>query len=280
MQHGRAANNAAIGNVVRISTTKHFRLSERFYPSNSESPAHSHINSYIIITLDGQYCSTFGTRTEEFKRWSVSLHQEGVSHTSRYAATGARVLYIELPPKHLGRFLGLPASHLNTVIAQGGLTEWTARQLYQEFIEPDDLSDVVLDGLVFQLFALLCRRRRELPQSLPTWLGRADELIRTRFTESLGLEAIAQAVHVHPTHLAREYRRHYHCTIGEQVRRLRIEYACEQLSATTRPLADIALIAGFSDQSHFTVNFKQQIGTSPSQYRRSIQNNATPAIKT
>jgi AraC family transcriptional regulator len=63
------------------------------------------------------------------------------------------------------------------------------------------------------------------------------------------------------------------------VRRLRIEYACEQLSATTRPLADIALIAGFSDQSHFTVNFKQQIGTSPSQYRRSIQNNATPAIK-
>ena len=67
MQPGNAASNAA-GTVVRISTTEHFRLSERFYPSNSESPVHSHINSYIIITLDGQYCSTFGTRTEEFKR--------------------------------------------------------------------------------------------------------------------------------------------------------------------------------------------------------------------
>lgn len=192
---------------------------------------------------------------------------------------GAKVLYIALPSDRLGRFIGSPASHLNTVIAQGGLTEWTARRLYQEFTESDDLSPIVLDGLAFQLFALLCRRRKELPQSLPTWLGRADELIRTRFTESLGLEAIAQAVCVHPAHLAREYRRHYNCTIGEQMRRLRIEYACEQLSSSKRSLAEIALEAGFSDQSHFTVSFKQQIGASPSQYRRSVQIDATPAQK-
>jgi len=279
MRHRSAASNTKIGNVVRISTTEHFRLSERIFPANSESPPHSHIKSYIIITLDGRYYSTFGTRTEEFKRWTVSLHREGVLHTSRYAATGAKVLYVEVPPEHLG-LMGPPASHWNTIVVQGGLTEWTARQLYQEFTEPDELSPVVLDGLVLQLFAQLCRRRKRLPHSLPTWLGRAAELIRARFTEPLGLEAIAQAVHVHPAHLAREYRRHYNCTIGEQIRRLRVEYACEELSAKTRPLADIALAAGFSDQSHITFSFKKQIGTSPSQYRRSTQNDAIPAKET
>ncbi len=280
MRHGPAARNANIGHVVRASTTEHFRLSERFYPANSESPPHSHTKSYIIITLDGRYYSTFGTKTEEFKRWTVSLHREGVLHTSRYAATGAKVLYVEVPPEHLDRFMGPPASHLNTVVIQGGLTELTARQLYQEFTEPDDLSSVVLDGLVLQLFAQLCRRRKRLSHSLPTWLGRAAELIRDRFTEPLGLEEIARAVHVHPTHLAREFRRHYNCTIGEQIRRLRIEYACEELSAKDRSLADIALAAGFSDQSHFTVSFKKQIGTSPSQYRRSTQIDAIPAKET
>jgi AraC family transcriptional regulator len=277
MQHGPVVSNTKIDNVIRTSSTKHFRLSERFYPANSESPLHSHIKSYIIITLDGRYYSTFGTRTEEFKRWTVSLHGEGVVHSSRYAASGAKVLYVEVPPEHLSRFVGPPASHLNTVVVRSGLSEWTARQLYQEFTEPDDLSPVVMDGFVFQLFAQLCRRRKELPNSLPTWLGRADELIRARFTDPLGLEAIAQVVHVHPTHLAREYRRHYNCTIGEQIRRLRVEYACKELSAKTRPLADIALAAGFSDQSHFTVSFKKQIGTSPSQYRRSTQKDAIPA---
>jgi AraC family transcriptional regulator len=267
------------GNVLRVSSTEHFRITERQYPSFAESPLHSHVKSYIIITLDGQYHSTFGTRAEEFKRWTVSLHHEGAPHTSRYSVKGAKVLYIEVPTEHLRRFIGVPASHLKTVNVQGGLAEWTARQLYQEFSGPDELSPLVLDSLVFQLFAQLCRRHKELPRFLPIWLGRADELIRERFTESMGLEMLAHAVKVHPTHLAREYRRHYNCTIGEQLRRLRIEYASQQLSTTDRPLADIALAAGFSDQSHFTVGFKQQIGTSPSQYRRAMRIDATPIKK-
>jgi AraC family transcriptional regulator len=277
----RTESTINTGNVLQVSSTEHFRFSERLYPSGAESPLHTHIKSYIIITLDGQYHSMFGTRAEVFKRWTVTLHHEGVPHTSRYGVSGAKVLYIEVPTEHFRRFAGGPqASHMKVVSVQGGLAEWTARQLYHEFKEPDELSPVVLDGLAFQLFAQLCRRHRELPRCLPTWLGRADEIIRERFTEPLGLEAIAQAVHVHPTHLAREYRRHYSCTIGEQMRRLRIEYACEQLSGTDRQLVDIALAAGFSDQSHFTVGFKQQIGTSPSQYRRAMRNDATPVKKT
>jgi AraC family transcriptional regulator len=271
MQPANMHITPTVSPTVRTASTRNFRLSERNYLSNTESPLHAHAKPYIIITLDGRYFSTFGTRTEEFKRWTVSFHKAGASHTSRYAAEGAKVLYVELPLERLKEFSEASASHLNTVSMQGGLAEWTARQLYNEFNEPDDLSSVVLDGLVLQLFAQLWRRQRELPQSLPTWLGRADELIRERFLEPLGLVSIAKAVHVHPVHLAREYRRHYSCTVGEQIRRLRVDYACAQLSETNRSLADIALASGFCDQSHFTVGFKQQIGTAPSQYRRAMQ---------
>jgi AraC family transcriptional regulator len=274
-----AAVPDAGGNEHRVSSTEHFRLSERLYRPCTESPLHSHTKSYIIITVKGQYHSTFGTRAEVFKPWTVSLHHEGAPHTSRYAVNGAKVLYIEVSSEHVQRLIGPAASHMQVVSVQGGLPEWTARQLYREFDTPDELSPVMLDSLTFQLFAQLGRRLKELPRNLPTWLGRADEIIRERFTDPVGLEVIAQAVQVHPAHLAREYRRHYKCTVGEQMRRLRIEYACEQLSTTNHPLADIALAAGFSDQSHFAVGFKQQIGTSPSQYRRAMQSDAVQLKK-
>jgi transcriptional regulator GlxA family with amidase domain len=40
------------------------------------------------------------------------------------------------------------------------------------------------------------------------------------------------------------------------------------LDTTTYSLAEIALLTGFSDQSHFTRIFKQQMGMPPLQYRK------------
>jgi AraC family transcriptional regulator len=264
------------GPVVRTASTQNFNLSERHYGSYVESPLHAHVKNYIIITLDGRYLSTFDTRIEEFTPWTVTYHQAGASHTSRYAARGAKVLYVELPMERLKDCWQISASHLNHFSLQGGLVDLTARQLYNEFNASDRFSPVVMDGLVMQLLAHLLRRRVTHPNRMPSWLGTADEMIRGRFAEPLTLASIAKSVLVHPGHLAREYVRYYSCTIGEQIRRLRIEYACEQLSSTDCCLADIALAAGFSDQSHFTASFKQHIGTAPSHYRKTVKTMLLP----
>ena len=63
---------------------------------------------------------------------------------------------------------------------------------------------------------------------------------------------------VHPVHLAQTFRKFYRCTIGDYVRSLRIEFACRQLAATKMPLSEIALLAGFADQSHFTRTFRKR----------------------
>jgi AraC family transcriptional regulator len=257
--------------VVRTVSTQNFRLSERQYSAHMESPLHAHAKNYLIITLDGQYYSSFDTRTEEFTPWTVTYHREGTSHTSRYGSNGARVLYIELPAEQLKDLGQISASHLNHFSLQGGAVDWTARQLYSELKTSDNFSPMVMDSLIMQLLVHFFRWRGARSQRLPGWLGKADEIIRRRFMDPLGLAEIAKFVMVHPGHLSREYTRHYNCTIGEQIRRLRIEYACEQLSSTDRCLADIALAAGFSDQSHFTVTFKQHIGTAPSQYRKTVK---------
>ncbi|HEY6330403.1 MAG TPA: helix-turn-helix transcriptional regulator, partial [Blastocatellia bacterium] len=69
-------------------------------------------------------------------------------------------------------------------------------------------------------------------------------------------------------YMATAFRRYHNCTIGEYVRRLRIEYSCRELAGSNRPLAEIAASAGYADQSHFCRAFRNSTGLSPAQYRR------------
>jgi AraC family transcriptional regulator len=76
---------------------------------------------------------------------------------------------------------------------------------------------------------------------------------------------------VHPVHLARTFRRYYHCSPGEYVRRLRLESATRELCASDASLIEIALAAGYCDQSHFSKSFKRHTGMSPARFRASCR---------
>jgi AraC family transcriptional regulator len=105
----------------------------------------------------------------------------------------------------------------------------------------------------------------------PTWLPEATEYLRARFRESFRVADVACAVGVHPVHLARVFRLHHGTTVGEEVRRLRIDWAAAELSSSERPLAEIAFDAGFADQSHFTRAFKARTGVPPGRYRETAR---------
>ena len=145
---------------------------------------------------------------------------------------------------------------------------WLASRLYRELYATDAASSLVVEGLLLEIVAEVARYipggARSKP---PSWLGQARELVSTNFSESLSVNAVAEVVGVHPVHLSREFRRYYHQSIGEYVRRLRIEFACREMAGSETPLLEIAVAAGFADHGHFTRTFKRLTGLTPSQYR-------------
>jgi AraC family transcriptional regulator len=64
------------------------------------------------------------------------------------------------------------------------------------------------------------------------------------------------------------FRQQYGCTVGDYVRKLRLDFASRQLATSSASLAAIALAAGFADQSHFTKAFRRASGMTPAEWRR------------
>ena len=146
-----------------------------------------------------------------------------------------------------------------------------ARRVADEVREPDDVTPFAVEGLILELLALMARLRNapeaRAGRQPPRWLAEARDLLHDRYAERLLVTDVADAVGVHPVHLARVFRLHYGTPVGAYLRGLRLTWAAGMLTDSSDGIAQIALQAGFFDQSHFTRVFKRQFGLTPLAYR-------------
>jgi AraC family transcriptional regulator len=199
---------------------------------------------------------------------TMAFHPSGELHSEQFHSEPVRSFNVEVEPswaERLREHSRLLESPMH--IESGGLGSLALR-MYREFRLMDDLSPLAVEALAIEVLVEASRQvRRPRLRGSREWLGHARELIHERFCETLTLAAIAKTVGVHPVHLATEFRKLHRCTIGQYLRRLRVEYACREISKSNTPLAQIALAAGFTDQSHLSRTFRQLTGMTPAAYR-------------
>ena len=102
----------------------------------------------------------------------------------------------------------------------------------------------------------------------PSWLKGVEEKLKDGFHRPIQTKTLAAMVEVHPVYLARIFRRHYGCSIKTYLQNLRLEKALQDLSDGKKSIVDIALDAGFSDQSHLNRSLKKSINISPGIFRK------------
>ena len=260
------------GETVRSRKVAHFSLSERFYPPRFETPKHSHKQALFCFVIEGNYTETYGAHTRECNTSSLLFHPAEELHAEHFHDAGGHSFIIEIEPHWLERLRDRGTMPEPSPGVKCGMTELLARRLYKEFVQLDEFSDLIIEGLMCELMGEAARSSAVSESTHPPrWLAQAKELLHEHFSESLKLDDMAQAVGVHPVHLAQTFHKMYGCTIGDYVRRLRIERACHELATSASTIVDIALATGFCDQSHFTRTFKRFIGIAPSQYRYAVR---------
>jgi AraC family transcriptional regulator len=106
---------------------------------------------------------------------------------------------------------------------------------------------------------------------LASWQERrAKEIMHSRLAARLTIADIARECGLTPSYFAKAFRRSTGTSPHQYLTHIRVQEAKSLLSSSTLPLADIALICGFGDQSYFTRVFAHCVGTSPGAWRRSM----------
>lgn len=133
------------------------------------------------------------------------------------------------------------------------------------------------------LLTLKCGQRARpvlMPQRTPLASGNGDNTISpvcrtqpaqqhllTHYQEKTLLADMAELCAMDSFEFSRTFKREQGCTFREFLQRTRNEAAARQLRESHPSVIDIAGAVGFNDASHFTRQFRQYMGVTPSSYR-------------
>ncbi len=259
--------------TLRTASVAGFTLTEGIHPDGSSLPWHTHAGPTICFVLHGAFTEISAGETLDCRPAMLKVTPAEERHWNRFDRGDAHGLLIEAEAARAEELRPHATVLDRHVSFQGGLPAAIARRIYEELRAMDDAASLAIEGLLLELLAAATRQghTNSGTRGQPGWILRARDLLHADLTHRRTLADLAAEVGVHPVTLARGFRRSFGCSVGEYVRRLRIERAATQLGGSEVPLAEIALAAGFSDQSHFSNLFRRETGMSPSAYRRAMR---------
>ena len=255
------------GETLKTYVGEGLKLTETLCGPGFRAPRHSHELFQFCWIIDGGFSEECGPKTRECLPRTLITHPSDETHANKYYSSGAHCFVMEIEQRWLTRSREYSVMLDRSTECRYGLPVWLAKRLYDEFHRMDAVSPLIFEGLMLEMMAEVSRVEVKTSDRSPRWLAQTRDLLQGNFSDDMSLESIAKAVGIHPVHLARVFRHHYGCTVGEYVRRLRVEFACRELCLTDAPLPQIALASGFCDQSHFSRTFKKVVGLTPSMYR-------------
>ena len=258
--------------ILRSQIVTGFVLTDTLYAPHLKLPRHAHERACFSFVLKGGFTEEYRNTTRACPPASIIYLPPGEVHSDHFHSDGARCLHIELAAEVVARLGEHSIDIEESLVFSGKIVTHLIVKLCNELTRPDSISSLAIEALALELIVESSRGAKKTPDPrLRCQVARARDFIHEHFNQHITLSRIAESIGAHPVYLAREFHKHYRCSVGEYVRRLRIEFACRRISDSDDSLASIALSAGFFDQSHFSRTFKLLTGISPAKYRSTFR---------
>jgi AraC-like DNA-binding protein len=97
--------------------------------------------------------------------------------------------------------------------------------------------------------------------------GQVLAYMRDHYTTNVTNRQLAKLAHMSVRAFERKFQACFHLTPQKYLRKLRMRIASRALVYTRESMAAVAIGCGFSDQSHFTREFRRHFGRTPREYR-------------
>ncbi|RQH16330.1 AraC family transcriptional regulator [Bradyrhizobium sp. RP6] len=153
---------------------------------------------------------------------------------------------------------------------------WIGDRMVQEVSEGGPGGRLCYDALALQASVHILRKYASVEFKLPCPQGRfrpaharlIEDYVEQNISRNITLDELANICNCSPVQFARKFQVHYGMRPHAYVLRRKVERARQHLRKDRLALKEIALLSGFSDQSHLNRIFRRHMNVTPAEYRK------------
>ena len=192
---------------------------------------------------------------------------------------------IDVAPRYVTISFDLAGGDLKKLMNRKFTAPQQVVQLLQQMLREQERMDVYSNDIIIsQLNLLLLQllRQAESPKDAKLQTANAvhseNEIIRqaqifisTHIREKLSVPLVARQVDVSPSYLTALFHKNLQISPGEYIRRIKLQESKQMIRENDLNFTEIAAALQYSTVHHFSRQFKEKFGITPTEYAKSVR---------
>ena len=154
------------------------------------------------------------------------------------------------------------------------------QQMLREQEKMDQYAGDMIINLLTQILLILLREKGAPAGALkPTYslhneneiVQRAQRYISEHIREKLSVPLVARNIDISPSYLTALFHKHLQIAPGEYIRRIKLQESKQMIREASMNFTEIASALQYSTVHHFSRQFKEKFGITPSEYAKSVR---------
>ena len=154
------------------------------------------------------------------------------------------------------------------------------QQMLREQENPDAHSGDMAIALLHQLLVILLRQVDAPAVKIKTSnavhseneiIRRAQQYISAHIREKMTVPSVAEQVEVSPSYLTALFHKNLQISPGEYIRRVKLQESKQMIRENSMTFTEIAAALQYSTVHHFSRQFKEKFGITPTEYAKSVR---------
>lgn len=258
----RLQNTIFLGTTAEQFKLENCSISIVNYTKPVSEEWHSHEDIHLSLILQGGNLESRTNEDRQVTPGKIMAYQQGEIHRNRFTAFPSKNLNLELKNEFFTQN-DLTFEKLNLTGTKQIEANLDLIKIYQELHINDLYTNDTIQLSLKSLFT-----NKNISSYQPIWISQLKELIEDRWDEFISLDELALTLNVHPVTISKYFKKYYKSSLGDYMRKVKIQKALDFLFHSKMSITEIAFACGFSDNSHMTRIFKMYVGYSPKQIRK------------
>jgi len=250
------------GKVTSVHDSEGILSSITTYDQNDfNNTPHYHENTHISLVIRGG-CRE--KKKEDYERLPgmLTFYHAGEPHQVLQIGRSSKHINLEIEQKFLNRY-EINEQMLGQALIKNPDGKFLLLKMQQELLAADAGSDVSIRMLLLEFTSYA----EKLSPEQPVWIRRIRQMLEEFWADNPSLEFLSTVSGVHPVTISKYFHKYFGCTLGQYLRKMKIEKTLALINQGNYSLSEITYLCGFADQSHFIRTFKQMTSFLPAKYQ-------------